>query len=129
MRMIIENSNSDKMITMMMRMMVMAMVLTIEASALFTLGPVSCHLTSLRPPILFSIIMFTILPIVTTLIILKCRGCQRCESDEHMMLQKLSCHYLPLFWGGQLGPGAQLSGAQLSGAQLSGAQLSGAQFA
>ena len=35
----------------------------------------------------------------------------------------------PLFQGGQLGPGAQLSGAQLSGAQLSGAQLSGAQFA
>ena len=37
-------------------------------------------------------------------------------------------NWTPLFEGGQLGPGTQLSGAQLSGAQLSGAQLSGAQL-
>ena len=33
---------------MMTMMMLMEMVLTIEASALFTLGPVSCHLPALR---------------------------------------------------------------------------------
>ena len=53
------------MVMMMMMMMGMAMVLTIEASALFTLGPVSCHLPPLRLTILFSIIMTIIHTIVT----------------------------------------------------------------
>ena len=53
------------MMVMMMMMMGMAMVLTIEASALFTLGPVSCHLPPLRLTILFSIIMTIIHTIVT----------------------------------------------------------------
>ena len=53
------------MMMMMMMMIGMAMVLTIEASALFTLGPVSCHLPPLRLTILFSIIMTIIHTIVT----------------------------------------------------------------